>query len=209
MAQINFRTAHKSCIPGEICCRLGCDVVPAVGKAFRIWQCVQDLFWVQNGGLLRITGGLLGRAASTYNAKRLCMYMTDAKRTRTERINLLNDFTEAHARAFQKAIYCDMLLRGGAESFDFRSHYKEFILRFRDDCGGNPAIAFTVEDAGIRPLSKIHNLPNIKASLKAGRTMRAKLISDLLKKTLWAYLWQVHPLHYTPSFDAVLKGWPP
>ena len=37
-----------------------------------------------------------------------------------ERINLLNDFKEAHSRSFQKAIHCEILLRGGLDKFDFK-----------------------------------------------------------------------------------------
>lgn len=89
-----------------------------------------------------------------------------------ERLNLLSDFITAHSRSLQKSIHCEILLRGGVHSFDFRKHYMKFELRYRGDCGGNPGIAFTVKSAGIRPLSEIDPSSNANKALDAGESTR-------------------------------------
>jgi hypothetical protein len=136
-----------------------------------------------------------------------------------ERINLLNDFKEAHARAFGKAIHCEILLRGGVDNFDFKRHYMKFDLRFRRDCGGNPGVAFSVENAEIRPLSEIDSRPGYKASLEAGQanddasaahfkaTKQSFVGLFMVLYCMEGYgLWQANELcHTDPTFDAALK----
>jgi len=134
-----------------------------------------------------------------------------------ERINLLKDFMEAHSRAFQKAMHCEILLRGGADNFDFKKHYMKFDLRLRSDCGGNPGVAFAVKNAGIRPLSEIEALPALKAALDAGRATDDASEAHLkaTKKSFVGIfmalyrmedycLWQHNQLFRTPVFDAYL-----
>ena len=136
-----------------------------------------------------------------------------------ESMNFLQDFMEAHSRAFQKAIHCEILLRGGIDKFDFKRHYyMKFNLQLRSDSGGNPGIAFTVENAEIRPLSEIGFVAAQKAALDAGRATRDANEAHLratqvdfvgLFMTLYHFrgysLWQPHRLHHTPTFDAYLK----
>jgi hypothetical protein len=125
---------------------------------------------------------------------------------------------EAHSRAFQKAIHCEIFLRGGVDNFDFKRHYMEFDVRLRSDCGGNPGIAFTVENAAIRPLSEIRAVAKKQAALDAGRATRdaneahfratqAEFVG--LFMALYHFegygFWQPHPLHRTPTFDAHLR----
>lgn len=135
-----------------------------------------------------------------------------------DRIHLLRDFNSAHGRNIQRSLACDMFLRGGCETFDFKSHFLQINLRYRSDCGGNPGIAFRVDSATTRLLSEIRPESGLGLALESGRITREN--TDAYRKThdpsyVGLYLvllqmddyglWTTRPINRIPSFDEGLR----
>ncbi|KAI0949789.1 hypothetical protein AcV7_008454 [Taiwanofungus camphoratus] len=99
-----------------------------------------------------------------------------------ERMNLLDDFIEAHRFMTQQTIGGAFRVNGGQDNFDFAKNCLVIDLRYRVDCGGNPALAFQVEDARFQPISEVLSTCSaVRDSWEAGEALRRE--SERLGRT--------------------------
>lgn len=90
-----------------------------------------------------------------------------------ERVALLEDWAEAHSWSLSKAVSSALFLKGGAEEFAYAREYMVMNLRYRRDCGGNPALAFRVESVRFAPPEEL--MPpgsDLQVAWESGRLMR-------------------------------------
>lgn len=69
------------------------------------------------------------------------------------RLELLYDFLDAHDFMIGKCTYSAPFARGGPAAFDFSRTCMFMKMRYRRDCGGNPARANTLEDVRFEDLA--------------------------------------------------------
>lgn len=99
-----------------------------------------------------------------------------------ERMNLLDDFIEAHRFMTQQTIGGAFRVNGGQDNFDFAKNCLVIDLRYCVDCGGNPALAFQVEDARFQPISEVLSTCSaVRDSWEAGEALRRE--SERLGRT--------------------------
>lgn len=115
-----------------------------------------------------------------------------------------------------------MLLRGGIEECDFKNHYMLFKFSYRDDCAGNPGVAFNVDSVTWEPLHQLNSKPNSVVTrcfvdgipakeAKAERHRKADPnhflgIFSTLYSTAGYFIWEEHPIsRLAPFFEEGLK----
>jgi hypothetical protein len=166
------------------------------------------------------------KSATTWEASDSSRGMWPTIPSLGERRNLLYDFLEVHRWSFQKAATSAIFLEGGrAENFDYDKRYLICRLSYRRDSGGNPSLAFRIENAAFRPLSEILEDPRMAESLEAGRTTRELNIAlikaesdDFLGLLLVLYrledfaIWEpipqhtLHPIQTQPNLRDFFHG---
>lgn len=97
----------------------------------------------------------------------------------SHRINLLNDFAEAHAWYLQKSVHSAIRVNGGLKDFDYANRYVEINLRYRQDCGGNPGVAFSVKSAAVEDVAKLQRYPGWLAAYESGRAQREESAKEI------------------------------
>lgn len=85
------------------------------------------------------------------------------------RLNLLDNFIQAHTWYFEKTLHYVMRYLRLEETFDFSKTYCHVTVRYREDCGGNPSLAFRVDDMEFRALADAKVYPIAAKSIEAGR----------------------------------------
>lgn len=99
----------------------------------------------------------------------------------SHRIRLLTDFKEAHAWYFEKSVYSAIRVNGGRKDFDYPNRYLCFNLKYRQDCGGNPGLAFSLESAAIQDVAGLQTRPRMRAAYESGRVQREESAKEIRK----------------------------
>lgn len=99
------------------------------------------------------------------------------------RVNLLDDFTEAHAWYFEKSVYSAIRVNGGRKNFDYANRYIKINLKYRQDCGGNPGVAFLVESAAVENVADFQEHPGMLAIYESGRAQREESAKEIRRRS--------------------------
>ena len=81
--------------------------------------------------------------------------MTSTGLTAEEVARLLSDFKALHWITMNKLVRSHIFHEGDVRTFPYASYSFVFQLSYRVDCRGNPALAFRVESATLRPRSAL------------------------------------------------------
>lgn len=100
----------------------------------------------------------------------------------SHRIRLLTDFKEAHAWYFEKSVNSAIRVNGGRKDFDYANRYLRFNLKYRQDCGGNPGLAFSLESAAVENVTSLQGRPRVLAAYESGRIQREESEKEIRKK---------------------------
>lgn len=100
---------------------------------------------------------------------------SDVAPTSTNRHDLLCEFADLYKWSFQKSIYSALRVQGGMDSFDYQNTVMWYDLRYNVDCGGNPALSFSVLDAAFRPTEEIPANPAFVLRLSQSQLLSQQL----------------------------------
>lgn len=133
-----------------------------------------------------------------------------------ERIRLFHHFRHSHIWSFQRAVAYPVLMRGGVNRFDFKTHCIFFDVRFRPECGGNPSLAYSILDVTISTLDDIlARHPGLQAVMDANKPAldytilyRSKTVPNFAGFLPSVHRWKEyggyfisHPTHYDPEIE--------
>jgi hypothetical protein len=86
---------------------------------------------------------------------------------------LLEDFVELHTFPTNYVAGASIKLAGGVSLFDFANNTLSFVISYRPDHGGNPALAFRYKGYSILPKKTIYAVsPVYEETADAGRALR-------------------------------------
>ncbi|EPS98957.1 hypothetical protein FOMPIDRAFT_1060986 [Fomitopsis schrenkii] len=130
------------------------------------------------------------------------------------RLQLLENFLDAHARIVQQIIPVATGHLGERGPFDHSKEYVVIKLAYRDDCGGNPSQAYRVESAEFWPSRAVcERYPHLRGRIEhwdalKGGPLRARRGFLGFVHVLWVargddfVVWQALPDHEMSSLQA-------
>lgn len=105
------------------------------------------------GSMKRYADGLISRMACR-DLKR-AIVLNRAPVSLQSREDLLREFVELYQWSFERSIYFALRVQGGMDHFDYQNNVIVYDLRYREYCGGNAGLAFTLTDAAFRSRDEI------------------------------------------------------